>query len=124
MEGPHCPKCGHHDRWEYYSGPEENPDALRCETIKITAGISDQCGYIYWRRNAPAGTVNDVDRSNAEQIAAWKVKDRRARVRKLVFAILASPRLTYGPNGEQGYIEVAVAIDDMIEKIGAARNEP
>jgi hypothetical protein len=99
-EGPHCPKCGRHDRWEYYAGPNDNPDALRCETIVINANIGDHCGYIYWRRNAPATEPTSKEAAAASRAkyeadqaamaAEVALHDRHARVRALVLAMISS----------------------------------
>jgi hypothetical protein len=122
-EGPHCPKCGRHDRWEYYAGPNDNPDALRCEAIMITAGISDQCGYIYWRRNAPAGAEVSVDLTAALVIPPLDVAKKRMRVRALVHTLILAPRAMTAPAGI-GVVEAAKRIDDEIEFIGAAPGAP
>lgn len=130
INGPHCPKCGWSNYWAYYFGADpENPDALRCET-KMDAYDSEQpvvCGYIYWRRNAPASEPTSKEATaaarakyEADQAAMERevaIADRRARVRALVHSLLNSPEILKAWGTGASVVSVAVSLDDEIEAL-------
>jgi hypothetical protein len=136
MEGPHCPKCGAHNLWAHYSGPEENPDALRC--TNGASGLYVGCSYIYWRRNAPASEPTSIAsaaaaredylRQQRETIVREALEDRRARVRALVLATLqGNPYIAYadisGKPTPPQIVLFAQELDTLIESVGVAKDE-
>jgi hypothetical protein len=123
-------------------------------TADEVSGIHHPCGYIYWRRNAPAGTVENVHVSRADElrvqreaILAQSLKDRRARVRALVHLLIACPDYkVFDDDGNSrieeweksvkvnpdvykhrfnwaSVVDVAIALDAKIEKIGMTSGE-
>jgi len=92
-QGPHCPKCGQHSNWEPYGGPPTGEtDALRCMTAVPSAGGLIECGYIHWRRNAPAvGSPDNPLPDTGDPFQPMRdLIARRARVRALVLAMMGS----------------------------------
>jgi hypothetical protein len=127
IHGPHCPKCGCANQWEFYSGEStENPDALRCTSTTINGAAGsyqapDGCGYIYWRRGAGAEDNPLPDTGDPFQPMRDRIA-RRARIRALVHSLLLAPqRVTLPPGCD--YVQAAIIIDDEIEKIGMTSGE-
>lgn len=123
IHGPHCPKCGYANQWDYYSGSDaQNPDALRCAS---GANKTDPgCGYIYWRRNAPAGADayqsspddwRDLQRQSMEH---QTMLARRARVRTLTIELIrAATRKEILIADSVAFVVMASRLDDAIEAL-------
>jgi hypothetical protein len=136
INGPHCPKCGFADRWVWYSGPKDNPDALRCTWGESGADVG--CGYIYWRRNAPpteptskeavAARRAEYERQEAAAMAKIALEDRRARVRALVMAMAGRNDIFFHDSAGSCHrvaaevVDLAIYMDERIESIGTVTN--
>jgi hypothetical protein len=121
INAAHCPKCGFSDKWEPYAGELPNPDALRCHSTVATGGV---CGYIYWRRNAPAGASSYASADNdwrdlqRQSMARQEMLARRARVRAIILAMIASPSAKFFMEGDPGHsLTLAERLDDAIEAL-------
>jgi hypothetical protein len=86
----------------------DNADALKC------AGTG--CGYVHWLRNEPPPSPSPAaeDLSTLNKLSS---KSKRARVRVLVFSLLANPELLKAWGTGASLVSVAKSIDDEIEKI-------
>jgi hypothetical protein len=122
IAGPHCPKCGASDHWDWYSGPPDDPDAYSCE-MRIIDGIrSERCGYVRWIKNAPSPPVPTAPRAHHSQTdaanAMRSLAAKRARVRALVFALLASDEVMRAmQRHSDDLVDAAVRLDAQIEAL-------
>jgi hypothetical protein len=125
VNGPHCPKCGFSNQWDYYSGSDaQNPDALRCmtRTADVVSGIDHPCGYIYWRRNAPAdayqSSPDDWRDLQRQSMAHQEMLARRARVRTLTIELIrAAGRKEILIADPVAFVVLASRLDDAIEAL-------
>lgn len=125
INGPHCPKCDFSNCWVWYSGEDlNNPDALRCEAGTGIPGR--ECGYIYWRRNAPREWLPPADAENQRLMVEpphrgmttlRALQEKRARVRALVHSMLNSDMVTLRDKSAAYLVLIAKELDDCIEAL-------